>query len=89
MQGAGGSLLSQCKKFWHINVDIDITGVSATFRQWRIIGYKLQMDFLQMETVIFDLHKATSCIFSNDLTPIICGRGFAVILHIRSLVSIF
>ena len=45
------------------------------------------MDFFQMETVIFDLHKATSCIFSNDLTPIII-QALVIVFTVAGLAMV-
>ena len=71
METAVGGLLRQDQKLRHINVDVDIAGVPLPCGSGLVVGHKLQVDLLQVEAVVFDLHKTVPGIFADDLVPII------------------
>ena len=71
MKAAVGGLLCQSQKLRHINIDMDIAGVPLSSRTGFVIGHKLQMYLVQMETVVLDLHKTISGVFADNLVPII------------------
>jgi hypothetical protein len=50
---------------------MDIAGVPLPDRSGFVVGHKLQVDLVQVETVIFNLHEAISGIFADNLIPIV------------------
>ena len=71
MKTAVGGLLRQSQKLRHINIDMDIAGVPLRLWSGFVVGHKLQVDLVQVETVIFNLHEAISGIFADNLIPIV------------------
>ena len=71
MQAAVGRFLCQSEEIRNINIDMDVVGVPVTRRPSLIVGHKLQMDFVQVEAVVFHFHKAVAGVFTDDLILII------------------